>query len=240
MITKKQYYSGFTQDYATTMLPAVCVVGLVIVLFGFQFGLFHSPPATGFLIMAGGWALVWLSSYRIDQSINYQFTSYRAGDVLYRIHILAYFLAVVAGTATCAVKIGDSNKYMEAFERTIETGGMIAPDVQYNGNEKAISMLDGYSNKFVPGGWAAKNPEDVRYVVVVTEQSYVVGHYEGGGNAIRIDYDVEIIDLYPYSVLASMTFQGSNPPEVTSGSRGSGKPPKTEVIVAFVESVLQD
>lgn len=165
----------------------------------------------------------------------------------YFVHVI---LIVVIIYLPIMVSCRHQTAFKEAFDDVIKVGdgGLIEPELIYNGNNKAICAdftsydtngVFKYTDKFIDNSLKSSIPEDVKFIVMVESEKVEVGRYENGAVAYSIYYDVEIFELYPWKSVSQRWFEGTPPPRaIPRGSYGIGLPPNSNEIRDWIKKII--
>ena len=99
-----------------------------------------------------------------------------------------------------------------------------------------------FSRDVIPEALQAEAPEDVRYVVTLTEGQELAGIYEGTGvRGFKRYYEVSLVDRITEEVLATEYFYGSRPPySIEDGTKTDqyGNWPDSDEITYWVRNLF--
>jgi len=161
------------------------------------------------------------------------------------------YLAIIACVASVAIIIVSiiyipMITYSHRFEALLLTAvqdGRTPVNFQ-SGGEKMVTYIfdeNGYkfTSQFIPSDKKASRPEDVKIIVYVEKQKRESGSYVGGGRAYMRVYEVKLIDIKSWEILAQSSFTGGEPPKtVAAGASGIGRPPEEREIRVWISKQI--
>ena len=86
----------------------------------------------------------------------------------------------------------------------------------------------------------AKEPDEVRFIILYTYEKVIVGYYNKGGKGIRFKCILTVYDTLTSSTKTFVEW-GSHPPNVKQGSgdAAGGKPSMSREVIEYIDNVIQ-